>query len=98
MPTRLSAAVRAVALAGVIAMVVGCIPFPASKSRQRFAYNASGSAPLGLYWIDFVAPNRGDLVVVRPSVELSRLMAERDILPCNTLLLKTVAAFAGDKV
>jgi len=68
-------------------------PFP------RVIWNASASAPIGLYRIH---PDRdpatGTLVAVAPPEHLSRWLSARGYLPEGVPLLKHVAAKAGQRV
>ena len=98
MTARSLTTVGAVLLASMVATATGSKLLHPWKSRPRLIYNVSGSAPLGFYWIDFAAPKRGDLVVIRPSADLSTFMSEHDILPIGAVLLKTVVALAGDEI
>ncbi|NOW44998.1 conjugative transfer signal peptidase TraF [Novosphingobium sp. SG751A] len=67
--------------------------------QLRLVWNASASVPLGLYRIEPNAvPRVGDLVAVRPSPALTRVMAERHYVEANALLVKPVAALAGATV
>jgi conjugative transfer signal peptidase TraF len=61
-------------------------------------YNASGSAPLGFYYLESRLPGRGEVAVVRPPPMLEASMAARGILPLGAPLVKQVAAVAGDEV
>lgn len=81
------------ATAGLIA-ALGVI-----KPTPRLVWNASASAPLGLYWVEPSAtPKLGDLLAIRAPERLARLMDARGYLPTNALLLKRVAALSGEKV
>ena len=65
----------------------------------RLVWNASASVPVGLYRIGQPANiGVGDLVLVRPSPALERLMAERRYVERGVPLLKPVAAVAGATV
>jgi type IV secretory pathway protease TraF len=67
--------------------------------RPLLVWNASASAPIGLYAIG--APRRirvGDMVVAWPPPAARELAAERDYLPKRVPLVKRVAAGAGDRV
>lgn len=67
--------------------------------RPAFVWNASASAPLGLYRVEAPGPvGRGDMVVAWPPREARRLAAERHYLPFNVPLVKRVAAGRGDRV
>lgn len=61
-------------------------------------WNASASAPIGLYSIAKRAPEIGDFVLVEPSAELQQFIAERGYLPPNIPLLKRVAALHGAEI
>jgi len=64
----------------------------------RLVWNASASAPIGLYWVDYGALARGNLVLVEPPRDARRLAAERAYLPVGVPLVKRVAALRGDTV
>ncbi len=67
--------------------------------RPRLLWNASASAPLGLYRIaQDHRPPVGALVAATPPVLLGRWMAGRGYLPGGLPLLKYVAARAGQQV
>ncbi|CAH2396954.1 conjugative transfer signal peptidase TraF [Mesorhizobium ventifaucium] len=68
------------------------------KPTPWLVWNASASAPVGLYGLGFAAPARGDLVLVRPPESLAELAAERGYLPRNEPLVKRLAALPGDEV
>lgn len=61
-------------------------------------WNASASAPIGLYRALPGKPIRGDLVLVRTPSSVRQLAAERGYLPQNVPLVKRVAALDGDIV
>jgi conjugative transfer signal peptidase TraF len=61
-------------------------------------YNGSGSAPIGWYRIEYRAPSRGDVVLIRPSETLQTLLAIHAFLPPGIPLLKRVAGIGGDRV
>ena len=62
-------------------------------------YNASASAPLGLYRVLPADPiRRGDLVLAHTPFSVRSLAAERGYLPETVPLVKRVAALAGDSV
>ncbi|KXU31381.1 conjugal transfer protein [Sphingobium sp. 22B] len=65
----------------------------------RVIWNASASAPLGLYRIEpDHDPEVGALVAVTPPAPLARWLAERGYLGERVPLLKHVAARAGQRV
>lgn len=71
----------------------------ASPPTPRLVWNASESAPRGLY---SVSPGRtlepGDMVVARTPMPWRMLAARRHYLPANVPLVKRVVAVAGDEV
>ena len=64
----------------------------------RLVWNASASAPIGLYWRVAGTPSRGDLVLARAPLWARKLAAERRYLPIDVPILKRVVATAGDVV
>lgn len=65
----------------------------------RLLWNASASAPIGLYGIERgAAPRVGDLVAIRPPALLGAYLAARNYLPLGVPLLKRVAALPGARV
>lgn len=89
----MATAALASAFAAAFVAVAVADPFP------RVIWNASASAPIGLYRIH---PDRdpaiGALAVVMPPARWSRWMAGRGYLPEGVPLLKHVAAKAGQRV
>lgn len=79
----------------VVALAVTLLAPP----RARLVWNASASAPVGLYAVgdraEFV---RGDMVIARVPGEFRMFAARRHYLPANVPLVKRVAAAAGDEV
>jgi len=65
----------------------------------RLVWNASASAPVGLYWVRRDKHIQlGDLVLARLPDTARALAAERSYLPSNTPGVKRVAALTGDVV
>ncbi|WP_066765831.1 S26 family signal peptidase [Sphingobium sp. CCH11-B1] len=65
----------------------------------RVIWNASASAPIGLYRIHPESdPPTGALVAIAPPEQLSRWLSARGYLPEGVPLLKHVAARAGQRV
>ncbi|MDG4875254.1 S26 family signal peptidase [Mesorhizobium sp. WSM4935] len=88
----------AIILAGAAAsLAVGCpafVPMPV-----RLIWNASASAPLGLYLIDINEPPAvGDLVAVNAPEPLAAFLAGRGYLPKGVPLLKHIVAASGQSV
>ncbi|MFB0875852.1 MULTISPECIES: S26 family signal peptidase [unclassified Sphingobium] len=87
---------RIAAASGGISLLGLTIAFP---PLPRLVWNASASAPIGLY---SVTPNAsietGDMVIARVPDPWRLLAAKRRYLPANVPLVKHVAAAAGDEV
>lgn len=81
-------------LTGVaIGMAVSTLILPMPK---LLLWNASASAPVGLYAINPLRePAVGDIVAITPPTPLGRIMAQRHYLPIGVPLLKHVAARPG---
>jgi conjugative transfer signal peptidase TraF len=67
--------------------------------RALLVWNASASAPRGLYRVrSEIHPTRGDLVLAIPPRAAAALAASRGYLPMGVPLVKRIAAVAGDIV
>ncbi|MBY5841314.1 S26 family signal peptidase [Rhizobium leguminosarum] len=67
--------------------------------QKKLIWNASASAPIGLYRIEPVDQlNVTDLAVVMPPDELASFLDQRGYLPKGVPLLKRVLALSGTKV
>lgn len=87
---------KAIAIA---ALGLGLIGFTAFvKPSPWLVWNASASAPVGLYRVGFAVPARGDLVLVRPPESVADLAENRGYLPRNVPLVKCLAALPGEHV
>lgn len=81
------AAIAAISIASVV------------KFPPILIWNASASAPIGLYRIERNERLEvGDFVLVRPDDWLGKFIATRGYLPENIPLLKRVAALPGDEI
>ena len=90
--------VRACPLLGVL-IALALVAAPSIRQqRPLLIWNASSSAPVGLYAVDQASPAVGDLVVLRLPSATAMLAARRGYLPRSAYLLKPVAAVAGDRV
>ena len=65
---------------------------------EMLIYNASASAPIGFYWLDDRAIERGDYVLVRIPERVRELVEERGYLPPDVPLIKRVAAVGSDRI
>jgi conjugative transfer signal peptidase TraF len=87
------------ALSGTVALIVGTLATIGWPPRPRLIWNASASAPIGLWSVAPDAPiTRGDMVVARLAAPWRSLAARRHYLPANVPLIKRVAAVSGDRV
>lgn len=88
---------RRIAVVGIgIALVGLTITFPPAP---RLVWNASASAPIGLYAVTPGVPvDTGDMVIARMPGPWRMLAAQRRYIPANVPLVKYVAAAAGDEV
>lgn len=84
-------------LAAVLSGVV-LIGISAIARAPLLVWNASASAPIGLYRVVSGIPERGDLVLVFPAKNIAKLAAKRAYLPAGVPLIKRIAAMAGDDV
>lgn len=78
---------------GLLAAVSWLAPAP------RLVWNASASAPVGLYRVDVgERPRLGDMVAIDPPAPLGGWLADRGYLPRGVPLLKRVAGLPGSLV
>ena len=87
-----------------LAALAGCAAIPLAlsvlwKPSTLLVWNASASAPVGLYRLAGGKEiRRGDMVVAWTPGSARSLAARRRYLPANVPLVKRVAAAAGDRV
>lgn len=88
---------RRIAISGVgIALLGLSTAFPPAP---RLVWNASASAPVGLYAVTPGASvDTGDMVIARVPDPWRMMAAQRRYIPANVPLVKRVAAVAGDEV
>jgi conjugative transfer signal peptidase TraF len=88
---------RHAALVGVgIACLSATVALP---PVPRLVWNASASAPIGLYAVSpGAALQRGDMVIAWPPAQARQLAARRHYLPSNVPLVKRVVGMAGDRI
>lgn len=87
-------AVLALSLLGLGLIGLAALARPA----PWLVWNASASAPIGLYRVLPGKPASGDLVLIRTPDSARQLAAERGYLPHDVPLVKRVAALDGDVV
>lgn len=69
------------------------------QPRPLLVWNASASAPMGLYGVGGISQlRRGDMVIARVPQRYRMLAAQRHYIPGHVPLVKRVAAVPGDTV
>ena len=88
---------RRIAITGIGITLLGLtMAFPPTP---RLVWNASASAPMGLYAVTpGAAVDAGDMVIARVPDPWRMMAAQRRYIPANVPLVKRVAAVAGDEV
>ncbi|HEX4693608.1 S26 family signal peptidase [Sphingomonas sp.] len=87
---------RGAVLGAACAALIATIAAPVAP---RLVWNASASAPLGLYRVaPGAAITRGDMVIARTPIAARALAAARHYVPANVPLVKRVAAMTGDRI
>ncbi|UCI32120.1 S26 family signal peptidase [Mesorhizobium sp. B4-1-4] len=87
---------KAIAIAAIGVGLTGFTAF--AKPSPWLVWNASASAPVGLYFVSSATPARGDLVLVRTPDTVAVLAEKRSYLPRNVPLVKRIAARPGEHV
>lgn len=84
----------------VIGLAVAALSWTVvTPPAPRLLWNASASAPIGLYRVEpQTMPERGDWVIAWPPIGARSLAASRRYLPTGVPLVKRVAAGIGDTV
>lgn len=78
---------------------VAATAFSVRPHRPWLLWNASASAPIGLYRLHpFGTLRSGELVAVQPPQPLAGFLAERGYLPVGIPLLKHVVAGEGQRI
>jgi len=86
--------------AALVGFGCGCVlATTIAPPRPHLVWNASASAPLGLYRVTAGVPlHREDMVIARTPRSVRALAASRHYIPANVPLVKRVAAVPGDLV
>lgn len=88
-----------IALAAATGFSTGFAVIALLQPQPRLIWNASASAPIGLYAIGSGGkPAVGDLVAVIPPPAVARFLAQRGYLPEGLPLIKRVAAAPGQTI
>lgn len=89
---------RGILIGGAAALCALLLP-ALHRPDLRLVWNVTASVPVGLYRVlPNETPHRGELAAVRPSLALARYMASRRYVEAGALLVKPVAAAAGQQV
>jgi conjugative transfer signal peptidase TraF len=87
---------RAAAVVPIIGAVALSIVLP---PRPRLVWNASASAPIGLYSVTLgVIVKRGDTVIAKMPATVRLLAASRRYIPADVPLVKHVGGVPGDTI
>ncbi|TPJ31546.1 S26 family signal peptidase [Mesorhizobium sp. B2-7-2] len=90
---------RAACMAVTLAAVAAIVAPAAVEMPPLLLWNASASAPLGLYAIRRMAvPTAGALAVIEPPETVARFAAERGYLPLGVPMLKHIEGLPGQEV
>lgn len=86
--------------AGALAALIGLVGLTiAAQPAPRLVWNASASAPIGLYSVSpGASPRAGDMVIAWVPEAARRVAAARRYIPINVPLVKRVAGVPGDEV
>jgi conjugative transfer signal peptidase TraF len=89
---------RRIFVIAILVMAAAAIVISSQNERPWLLYNASGSAPIGFYRIEYRSPHRGETAVIRPSATLEKLLSTHGLLPSGVPLLKQIIALGGDRI
>ncbi len=87
-----------IAILGMISITVVAMFGTLDVRVPWLVYNASASAPIGLYRVEQRLPRRGEMALVEPPPLVELMLYERGLLPRSVPLVKQVAAVGGDEV
>ncbi|TPG20984.1 S26 family signal peptidase [Sphingomonas koreensis] len=86
---------RSLAIAGLVTALFATVALP---PHPLLVWNASASAPIGLYRVGGADLATGDMVIAWPPADFRDFAARRHYLPANVPLVKRVAAEPGDTI
>ena len=90
---------RRLALSALIGLVViGCVLELVWNPNPLLVWNATASAPVGLYRRSFSNAERAAWVLINPPDQARILAAQRGYLALNVPMVKRIAAILGDTV
>ncbi|KUM26734.1 S26 family signal peptidase [Mesorhizobium loti] len=87
---------KTIAAASAALALIGFTAF--AKPAPILVWNASASAPVGLYGLGLGAARTGDFVLVRMPKMVGQLTDQRGYLPRSVPLVKRIAALPGEHV
>lgn len=88
------ALIGVLAASGLFALLAASL-----NTSERLVWNATASAPIGLYWVETDSPLAvGDYLAVRPAPDLANWLAQRGYVPKGALLIKRLAALSPSAV
>ena len=91
--------IRMIAPVAVAALCAASLFQIISPSQPRIIYNPSPSAPIGWYKLSQIqSPLQGDLVAANVPIAAQNILLERQYLPPNIPILKTVWAVSGEEI
>jgi conjugative transfer signal peptidase TraF len=90
---------RRLTLSVAACFVVSFVAIAIAEPQPRLLWNASASAPIGLYYVDRMrSPARRELVAIEPEAAVAAFLARRRYVPPGIPLIKHIAALPGDRV
>ena len=90
---------RVACMVAALAAVVAAVAPAVMKMPPLLLWNASASAPLGLYAIRKMAvPTAGALAVLAPPDKVARFAARRGYLPLGVPMLKHIEGLPGQQI
>lgn len=90
---------RCLFVAGIGLGAAAVVATTVERPRPRLVWNASASAPVGLYAVTAIrTPRRGDMVIAWPPLAMRDLAARRHYLPRGVPLVKRIVAVSGDRI
>ncbi|TPI35813.1 S26 family signal peptidase [Mesorhizobium sp. B3-1-6] len=90
---------RAACMAAVLAAVAATVAPALLEMPPLLLWNASASAPIGLYAVrNMAVPTAGALVVIEPPEIVARFAAKRGYLPLGLPMLKHIEGLPGQDV
>ena len=93
--TKKSSKLMFIVLAIALVIVVLLAAVAVVRPLPILIWNASPSVPIGLYWVEFRQPNRGEIAVLKPPEWVQLFADQRNYLPRFAWLMKPILATSG---